>query len=482
MWICVFSVSTDCILCDISSMFYAFQAWASIYWRGVCLAHRQGHFLVYRYSHVALDAGTSTQPKRLQMVQKRRFSLPIRPSSSIKHRGWIFACLVLNSHVVAFTQIQGGSFSEDPLGHVHDGCNGNMEIGENFTGLFGNFDNVEASHDDAHYGFSLFQRSWCIVLAAGSVASYTDQFVDAIWPLTSSGERNLTAAADLDPDVLRQRWLDIGARNGIPRPIGVSTYVIHRLPQVRIATPPFELTLARFDLMVSQERSKHTGQNCRWRPGDYIFAIRQWHSHARGPEYQVPISSYNMDWKLVLPPLYQELSKSPLLLMRMRLRCCLGQLFQVGRAGCIYGTGSDWDTAFHRTVSSAFWSMDAFTVRHMKNYAFRLVSLCKSPLSLRMPRITMEYPGERPNWWWVSCVMAVHQVQVTSSGLQQQYMTLTRQEFPMIVEMRLSLGDGRILRCGLCTSYTLLDVPGARHGKPYRMLGCCILILMGCML
>ena len=41
-------------------MFYAFQAWSPVYWRGVCLAHRQGHFLVYSYSHVALDAGTST--------------------------------------------------------------------------------------------------------------------------------------------------------------------------------------------------------------------------------------------------------------------------------------------------------------------------------------------------------------------------------------------------------------------------------------
>ena len=187
------------------------------------------------------------QPKRLQVVQKRRFSLPIRTSSSIKHRGWIFACLVLNSHVVAITHLQGGFGLDDIPGHVNERQMGTTEIDKNFTVQFGIVDNAEDGYAPTPYGLSLFQRSLCIVLTTGSAASYTDQFVEAVWPLTSRGERNLSAAADLDPDVLRQRWLDIGARNGIPRPIGVSTYVVHRLPQVRIATPPFELTLARFD-------------------------------------------------------------------------------------------------------------------------------------------------------------------------------------------------------------------------------------------
>lgn len=118
---------------------------------------------------------------------------------------------------------------------------------KNLTRPLGYLEAFDGWSENVYPGLYLTQRSWCIIFVTGSAASYTDQFIDAVWTLTSSGERNLTAAADLDPDVLRQRWLDIGTRNGIPRPVGVSTYVIHRLPQVRIATPPFELTLARFD-------------------------------------------------------------------------------------------------------------------------------------------------------------------------------------------------------------------------------------------
>ena len=78
-------------------------------------------------------------------------------------------------------------------------------------------------------------------------ASFTDEFLDLAWPITSQGEEELAAAADMDPDLLRYQWQQIFLRYSIPRPLNVATLVIHRPPCVRVPGDTFQITMARLD-------------------------------------------------------------------------------------------------------------------------------------------------------------------------------------------------------------------------------------------
>ena len=73
---------------------------------------------------------------------------------------------------------------DDIPGHVNERQMGTTETDKNFTVQFGIVDKAEDGYAPTTYGLSLLQRSLCIVLTTGSAASYTDQFVEAVWPLT----------------------------------------------------------------------------------------------------------------------------------------------------------------------------------------------------------------------------------------------------------------------------------------------------------
>lgn len=94
---------------------------------------------------------------------------------------------------------------------------------------------------------SLMQLSVSVILVKMTQSSFTDEFLDLAWPLTSRGERDLAAAADTDPESLRLRWQVISARNGIPRPINVATYMLHRPPYARSPWSTFTLDTSSFD-------------------------------------------------------------------------------------------------------------------------------------------------------------------------------------------------------------------------------------------
>ena len=93
----------------------------------------------------------------------------------------------------------------------------------------------------------LLQVTSSILLARVSIASFTDEFLDLAWPLTSQGDRDLAASADIDPERLRMRWQTILARNNIPRPINVASYTLHRPPYARSSRPTFTFSTSRFD-------------------------------------------------------------------------------------------------------------------------------------------------------------------------------------------------------------------------------------------
>lgn len=64
----------------------------------------------------------NVQRKRMVKVQQRRFAFPVRPGPRIRHKGWLFSCLLLSSHVSALPQApeQQYSSSVDPTSGVHD--------------------------------------------------------------------------------------------------------------------------------------------------------------------------------------------------------------------------------------------------------------------------------------------------------------------------------------------------------------------------
>lgn len=94
---------------------------------------------------------------------------------------------------------------------------------------------------------SFVQLSVSVILVRLTQSSFTGEFLDLAWPLTSRGERDLAAAADTDPESLRLRWQVISARNGIPRPINVASYMLHRPPYARRPWSTFTLDTSRFD-------------------------------------------------------------------------------------------------------------------------------------------------------------------------------------------------------------------------------------------
>lgn len=65
--------------------------------------------------------------------------------------------------------------------------------------------------------------------------------------MTTRGERDLAAAADVDADTLRRNWSSLYERYSIPRPVGVSTFVLHRPPSARTRSGETQFVTARFD-------------------------------------------------------------------------------------------------------------------------------------------------------------------------------------------------------------------------------------------
>ena len=117
-------------------------------------------------------------------------------------------------------------------------------IDDDDTVMIQTFQHVKASMIGKNIGQVIFTS---LLMLTDCSASYTDEFLDAVWPITIRGERELAAAADLDPDILRIRWLNIESRYGIPRPISIATLLILRPPTVRTPGEEFHLTMARFD-------------------------------------------------------------------------------------------------------------------------------------------------------------------------------------------------------------------------------------------
>ena len=111
---------------------------------------------------------------------------------------------------------------------------------------------------DEHQGISLLQQAVRFAVVHSVAASFTDEFFDLVWPLTTRGEGEISAAGDIDPNLLRDSWRLMEQRNGLLRPVSLSTYFLHRPPTVRSGIQPLEITVARFDdpLTIPQEISR----------------------------------------------------------------------------------------------------------------------------------------------------------------------------------------------------------------------------------
>ena len=100
-------------------------------------------------------------------------------------------------------------------------------------------------HDDDH---ALLQIGKGIFLMTKlSHASYTDNFLDRTWAVTTQGEQELAMANDIDPEALRLNWLQISTTFGIPRPIDSANYIIYRPPRAEEAFQELVMTVVRFD-------------------------------------------------------------------------------------------------------------------------------------------------------------------------------------------------------------------------------------------
>lgn len=96
-------------------------------------------------------------------------------------------------------------------------------------------------------GVSLLQATLAISGLHVAATSFTDSFIDRSWPLTSRGEEEVSAATGIDVELLRVRWGQLATTYGLPRPIGIESYVLYRPPSLRRHIPYFELMVARFD-------------------------------------------------------------------------------------------------------------------------------------------------------------------------------------------------------------------------------------------
>ena len=93
---------------------------------------------------------------------------------------------------------------------------------------------------------SLLQTSLILGLAIhGADSSYSDLFLDRVWPMTEEGERQL--AGDLDVGTMRSNWQRVNVEHGIPRPVDVATLIICRPAEIGLRVPGLQLPIARFD-------------------------------------------------------------------------------------------------------------------------------------------------------------------------------------------------------------------------------------------
>ena len=80
----------------------------------------------------------------------------------------------------------------------------------------------------------------------GTMGSFTDQFLQRSWPLTSRGEQVVAGA--LDPDYLRERWTTATTRFGLQRPVDTATFIIFRPPGRRGEERNVHFDIAHFDI------------------------------------------------------------------------------------------------------------------------------------------------------------------------------------------------------------------------------------------
>lgn len=97
------------------------------------------------------------------------------------------------------------------------------------------------------FGISLLQTAMLLISPHLAATSFTESFINRSWPLTTRGEDEVAAATGIDVNLLRARWGQIAVTYGLPRPLGIESYVLHRPPSSRIHVTPFELLVARFD-------------------------------------------------------------------------------------------------------------------------------------------------------------------------------------------------------------------------------------------
>ena len=140
-------------------------------------------------------------------------------------------------------------------------------------------------------GISLLQSSVILTSVPFVSASFTDEFMDLVWPMTVRGERNLTAAADVDADTLRHQWQETYNRYSIPRPVGVSNFFLHRPPSAHTWSRELQLTIARFDnpLTIHLDIERHWS-TCQHPRGDSTPVTVQQPCQGPGKEWVVLIS------------------------------------------------------------------------------------------------------------------------------------------------------------------------------------------------
>ena len=98
-------------------------------------------------------------------------------------------------------------------------------------------------------------------------SSFTEIFLERVWPMTEDGERQL--AMDTDVVQLRTDWSRVRSVYGIPRPVDVATFIISRPFEIGSRAPGLQLSIARFDdpLSVPEEIMSHWPElrNGEWR-------------------------------------------------------------------------------------------------------------------------------------------------------------------------------------------------------------------------
>ena len=105
-------------------------------------------------------------------------------------------------------------------------------------------------HDEHERGGddnSLLQVSMVSGVLWTTGASFTEEFIDQVWPLTANGESMIDIATGIDTGDLRLRWQQITGAFGIPRPVDFASFMILRPPESEGPRTPFRIAIARFD-------------------------------------------------------------------------------------------------------------------------------------------------------------------------------------------------------------------------------------------